>query len=65
MNLVTTDSNKTEVFGPDPEIIELTKAILRQHEKIIMSNIQLLERLSNPVVFFQNPTSQSDEKGQK
>lgn len=54
-DFVTTASGKPEVLGTDPEVIELTKTILRQHEKIIMSNIQLLERLGNPVVYFQNP----------
>jgi hypothetical protein len=53
-DFVTSASVKPEVLGPDPEVIELIKTILRQHEKIVMSNIQLLERLGSPMVYFPN-----------
>lgn len=35
---------------PDKDIIEMTKTILAQNEKILEMNIFLIERFSNPLV---------------
>lgn len=51
-DVIVTRSGKPEVLGPDPEVVELTKAILRQHDMIIKANVEILPRLVGaPIVY--------------
>lgn len=42
---------KVEIAGPDPQIIEVVKTILRQNEAILKMNADLLMSFAHPVWF--------------
>ena len=46
-----TDIEHLEIIGPNKDVIEMTKIILRQHDEIIKINSILSSMLANPIMY--------------
>ncbi|MFX0212228.1 MAG: hypothetical protein ACFFDT_40015 [Candidatus Hodarchaeota archaeon] len=43
--------DRPEIIGPNKDVVEMTKTILRQHEEIIKINSILAAMLANPIMY--------------
>ena len=61
VNILRLGGNMEEIkkIEPNKDIVEMTKTILAQNEKILEMNIFLIERFSSPLIYM--PLSGSEE----
>jgi len=56
----TLEGGKLEILGPNPDVIELVKTVLKQHDDLIAMNTTLVNALMSPPLYL--PTEGPTEK---